>query len=173
MEKCFLDQIKRRTWRSPFSEGLPSRWAGSCIQKQHRMIYWTVKDGVTYLNENNKPQWRPLEADSSLWGHNMQMEVFDTSLQSCLQDTITKVLNRTRSVVPRWVLWCHLSTAGLNLKKFPIASPDLEPSYPSPYKKYHEYTFFTVFTWKIWTCFPPIHLCPWDKLFCKEIIPQH
>lgn len=74
MEKRFLDQIKRRTWRSPFSEGLPSRWAGSCTQRQYRKIYWAVKDGLTYLNENNKKKWRPFEADSSLWGHYMWME---------------------------------------------------------------------------------------------------
>lgn len=74
MEKRFLDQIKRRTWRSPFSEGLPSRWAGSCTQRQYRKIYWAVKDGLIYLNENNKKKWRPFEADLSLWGHYMWME---------------------------------------------------------------------------------------------------
>lgn len=30
MEECFLDKIERRTWRSPFSEGLPSGCAGGC-----------------------------------------------------------------------------------------------------------------------------------------------
>ena len=85
MEKRFLDQIKRRTWRSPLSEDLPSRWAGSCTRKQHGKIYWAAKDGFIYLDERNFKKQRPFEADSSFWGHCMQTKQwqFTQVLQTC------------------------------------------------------------------------------------------
>lgn len=53
MEKRFLDQVKRRTGRSPFSERLPSRRAWSCAQRQQKKMCWAVKDGITHWKENN------------------------------------------------------------------------------------------------------------------------
>lgn len=55
MEECFLDKIERRTWRSPFSEGLPSGWAESCTGATQE--YLLDSKGWLYLfNEKKKKE---------------------------------------------------------------------------------------------------------------------
>lgn len=160
MEECFLDKIERRTWRSPFSEGLPSGCTGGCTGATQEHLL--DRKGWLYLFNEKNIKIKTSEADLSLWKHCVQVEPqqFPRSLYRAAGDCVPLAQLQPVS----------------NCKEFSTSSLDPELSYPFPIKKkyFPKYnTFFAVFTGKIWTRFPSLHLCAWDRLFCKETKLQH
>lgn len=117
MEKCFLDKIERRTWRSPFPEGLPSGWAEGCTGATQEHLL--DRKGWLYLFNEREIKMKTSEA--FLWRHSAWMEPWQ------LPHTFTGL----QGTVSHLAQLQPVSSC----KEFSTSSLDPEPSYPFPIKK--------------------------------------
>lgn len=114
MEKCFLDKIERRTWRSPFPEGLPSGWAEGCTGATQEHLL--DRKGWLYLFNEREIKMKTSEA--FLWRHSAWMEPWQ------LPHTFTGL----QGTVSHLAQLQPVSSC----KEFSTSSLDPEPSYPFP-----------------------------------------
>lgn len=114
-----MDKIERRTWRSPFSEGLPSGCAGGCTGATQEHLL--DRKGWLYLFNEKNIKIKTSEADLSLWKHCVQVEPqqFPRSLYRAAGECVPLAQLQPVS----------------NCKEFSTSSLDPELSYPFPIKK--------------------------------------